>query len=384
MDLNYSDEQIMLRESVNRFVREEYSFQRRQKLLATEAGYSEETWRQYAELGWLSMPFAEEDGGMGGTAVDVALVMEGIGRGLILEPYLSSIMAGRAVARLGSPAQKANCLAALMEGRIKAALAFAESQSRYDLRDCRTTATANGAGFSIRGHKSVVLGGHAADTFVVVARTGGSQTDEIGLSFFLLDRNDRGLEIKRYRTNDGTGAAELILRDVAVSGDRLLGSAGNALEALEEVVDFGIACVAAEATGIMDELCAVTLNYLKTRKQFGKTLGDNQALQHRMVDMVIATEEARSSALHAALTMLEPERSSRLRAMSLAKIEIGRTGTKVGQEAVQLHGAMGVTEELAVGHFFKRLTAIGAIFGDSGWHTHRINSLDDSALRQRA
>jgi len=380
MDLNYSDEQTMLRESVDRFVREEYSFQRRQQLLATEAGYSEELWRQYAELGWLSMPFSEEDGGVGGSAVDVAIIMEGVGRGLILEPYLPSIMAGRLIAALGSSSQKANYLAPLMEGRIKLALAFAEPQSRYDLRDCGTIAKAHGAGFSINGRKSVVIGGHAADIFVVLARTGGSPTDKEGLSLFLLDRKDRGLEIRPYRTNDGTGAAELVLREVVVEQDRLLGGSGIAFEALEEVVDFGIACIAAEATGIMDALCAATLDYLKTRKQFGKTLGDNQALQHRMADMVIATEEARSSALYGALMMNERDGSARLRALSLAKIEIGRTGTKVGQEAVQLHGAMGMTEELAVGHFFKRLTAIGATFGDAGWHTYRVSSLDGPVI----
>ncbi len=380
MDLNYSDEQTMLRESVDRFIREEYSFQRRQKFLATEAGYSEELWRQYAELGWLSMPFAEQDGGAGGTTVDVALIMEGIGRGLILEPYLPSIMAGRLIARLGSASQKENYLAPLMEGHTKLALAVAEPQSRYDLLDCCTTARANGAGVSLNGRKSVVIGGHAADAFVIPARTCGSQTDKEGLSFFLVDRQARGLEIKPYRMNDGTGAAELFLSDVAVSQDRLLGDTRIALEWLEEVIDFGIACVSAEAVGIMDELCAATLDYLKTRKQFGRRLGDNQALQHRMVDVMVAAEEARSSALYGALMMEEHDRSARLRAMSLAKIEIGRTSTKVGQEAVQLHGAMGVTEELAVGHFFKRLTAIGATFGDAGWHTHRVNSLDKLAI----
>ncbi len=364
----------MLRESVIRFIRSEYKFEARRKLLAGEVSFSARHWTQYAELGWLAMPFAESEGGLGGRLLDVAIVMEGFGRGLVFDPYLPTIMAGRLVARLGTPGQKQKYLIPAIEGRKRLALAFVELQSRYDIRDCITSAVLNkgSGGFTIRGRKPVVIGGDAADAFVVVARTGGDRVDESGLSLFIVDRPEQGLQVKPYRLNDGLGAAELILDEVVVKSEALLGDIGDSFLQLEDTIDFGTVCVAAEAVGAMEAACDATLDHLKTRKQFGKPLGTNQALQHRMVDMAIALEEARSSALVGTSAGEAGDNVARRRGVSLAKIEINRTGIKIGQEAVQLHGAMGVTEELAIGHYFKRLTAIAATFGDASWHVHRI------------
>ncbi|MEN2977527.1 acyl-CoA dehydrogenase (plasmid) [Tistrella bauzanensis] len=392
MDLNYSAEQDMLRESVERFMRDVYAFTTRQKLLKqawndgagaaeARAAHAGPHWRRFAELGWLAVPFTEDDGGIGGGPVDFGIVMEGIGRGLAIEPVLPTVLAARLVAELGTADQKASWLTPALEGRKRLALAFAERQSRYDLTDCATTATASGAtasddGWVLDGAKAVVLGGHAADGFVVVARSAGARRDADGISLFLVDADAAGLSVRAYRTNDGTGAADISLRQVAVPASALLGRAGQGAGDLERAVDFAIAAVASEAVGVMAALCEQTLEYLKTRRQFGRPLGDNQVLQHRMVDMVIATEEARSAALHGALMMAVDDPRARARALSLTKIEIGRTATRVGQEAVQLHGAMGVTEELAIGHYFKRLTAIAASFGDIDWHTRRVARID--------
>ncbi|GGC72622.1 acyl-CoA dehydrogenase family protein [Chelatococcus reniformis] len=380
MDLEYSTEQSLLRDSVERFVRDDYAFQARQKILAN-GGFSAPHWTTFAELGWLGIPFAEEDGGFGGSAVDLAVIMEGVGRGLVLEPFLPTIMAGGLIAAAASSAQKQAWLTPLIAGECKLAVAFAEPQSRYDLADCTTRAAATGAGWRLEGRKCVVVGGKIADAFIVVARTSGDRRDRTGLSLFLVPADADGLTVRRYDTNDGQGAADLELAGVALGPDALLGPDGAALDPLERAVDGATAAVAAEAVGAMAALCDATLAYLKVRKQFGKPLGSNQALQHRMVDMVIALEEARSAALAASLSMTEDDAAARSRAISLAKIEIGRTATKVGQEAVQLHGAMGVTDELDVGHYFKRLTIIATSFGNADWHIRRVAALDAATRR---
>lgn len=390
MDLSYSAEQDMLRDSVARVMRDAGSFADRQKRVArawqagaaaaeARAAHAGPHWQRFAELGWLAVAFAEADGGIGGGAVDFGIVMEGIGRALAIEPLLPTVLAARLVAALGDAAQKAGWLAPALDGRRRLAFAFAERQARYDLTDCATTARQADDGWVLDGRKAVVIGGHAADGFVVVARSAGGRTDAEGLSLFLVEADAPGVEVIAYRTNDATGAADLVLNGAALPADALLGTAGAAAGPIEATIDFAIAAVAAEAVGAMSALCEQTLDYLKTRKQFGRPLGDNQVLQHRMVDMVIATEEARSAALHGALMAEDPDPAARSRALSLTKIEIGRTATKVGQEAVQLHGAMGVTAELAIGHYFKRLTAIAASFGDADWHIRRIARIDAAA-----
>lgn len=376
MDLTYSDEQNMLRDSVDRVMRDIYPFETRQRRLEEGASGSVEQWDLFAELGWLAIPFAEGLGGMGGTAVDVGLIMEGLGRALALEPYLPAMLAGRLVAELGTSIQHERLLTPMLEGRLRLALAFIEPQARYDLSNCTTRARAIQGGYVIDGGKSLVFGGREADAFVTVARTAGEQGDSDGLSFLLVERGQRNVCLRPYETNDGLGAADLRLGGVEVSADALLGEEGEAHNALERTVDYGIALISAEAVGAMSVLCEATLEYLKTRKQFGQPLASNQALQHRLVDMYITLEEARSSALYGALMADEPESDQRKRALSLTKLEINRTARTIGQEAVQLHGAMGMTEELAVGHYFKRLTAIAATFGDTDWHCDRIGQLN--------
>lgn len=366
MDLQYTPEQNQLRESVERFVREEYDFAHRRKLVTSEQGHDERHWRSYADFGWLAVPFSEEDGGIGGDATDTGIVMEGVGRGLLLEPYLANVvLAGGMLAALGSAEQKAKFLQPMMTGEHKLALAYAEPGSRYEIDHCTTTARKDAEGWALDGAKSLVHGGTAADFIVVVARTAN------GLGAFVVDAKAQGVSVHGYATHDGSRAADVTLRGVRLDDARLLGQEGEALAALERVIDQAIAAVASEAVGAMATLVDMTLDYLKTRQQFGRPIGTNQALQHRMVDMYIALDEARSMALYGALMLREADAPARRKALSAVKIEIDRTAKRVGQEAVQLHGAMGVTEELAVGHYFKRLSMIGVSFGDSSWHLRR-------------
>jgi alkylation response protein AidB-like acyl-CoA dehydrogenase len=372
MDLQYTPEQNQLRESVERFVRDEYDFAHRRRLVASEPGHDERHWRSYADFGWLAVPFSEEDGGIGGDAVDTGIVMEGVGRGLLLEPYLANVvLAGGMLAALASAAQKERWLQPMMAGRHKLALAYAEPASRYEIEHCATTARRDAEGWALDGEKVLVHGGASADHFVVVARTAGDVADGGGLSAFLVDAKAPGLSVRAYATHDGSRAADLRLDGVRAGTVQLLGEEGGALPALERVVDQAIAASASEAVGAMAMLVDMTLEYLKTRQQFGRPIGTNQALQHRMVDMYIALDEARSMALYGALMLREADPAVRRKALSATKIEIDRTARRVGQEAVQLHGAMGVTEELAVGHYFKRLSMIGVSFGDSSWHLQR-------------
>lgn len=372
MDLQYSPEQLQLRESVERFVRDEYDFRRRRKIVAGDPGHDEGCWKQYADFGWLAVPFKEEDGGIGGDATDVGLVMEGVGRGLLLEPYLANVvLAGGMLSALGSAAHKSEWLQPMMVGERKLALAYSEPQSRYELSHCETRIEREGSRLVVSGRKSFVYGGGVADAYVVVGRSCGSADEQSGLTALLVPADSKGLSVKRYATHDGTRAADLVFDKVSVAPSALLGEEGAAYPALELVIDQAIAAITSEAVGAMSALVDTTLDYLKTRKQFGRPIGTNQALQHRMVDMYIALDEGRSMALYGALMLAESDAKARRKALSAVKIEIDRTARLVGQEAVQLHGAMGVTEELAVGHYFKRLSMIGVSFGDASWHLRR-------------
>lgn len=376
MDLNYSEEQQMLRESVERFVRKHYAFSDRQKRLAAGQGCSGELWQQMADLGWITIPIPEVDGGIGGSAVDIAIVMEGLGQALALEPYLATVLATDLISRLGSDEQKAQYLGPLAEGRMQMAVAFSEPQSRYELCDCATRLEFQASEIVLQGNKSMVLGGQHADVTVVLGRSSEDRKSSGGLSLVLVSNAQAGVTRRDYQTNDGAGATDMRFDGVRLSASALLGERGKALPEIESMLDLAVSCLAAEAVGAMSALCQATLEFLQTRKQFGKPLGSNQALQHRMVDMFIAQEEARSIALYGAMMMEEPDSLARKRALSLTKVEIARTARHVAQEAVQLHGAMGVTDELSVGHYFKRLTAINATFGDSDWHLQRIAQCD--------
>jgi alkylation response protein AidB-like acyl-CoA dehydrogenase len=378
MDFAYTDEQRQLQETLLRYIAKEYGFAERRALARSEHGCSREHWREFAELGVLALTVPEAHGGLGGTAIDTMIVMEALGRGLVLEPYLATaVVCGSLIADAGSEAQQAALLPAIAGGELVLALAHHESGARYDLNHVATTARADGAGFVIDGAKSVVLAGSQADRLIVSARTSGDTRAATGISLFVVERGAPGVALRGYPTQDGARAAEIALTGVRVAADALIGKAGDALPAIERAIDRGIAALCGEAVGVMAALNEATLEYLKTREQFGGPIGRFQALQHRMVDMVIATEQARSMAIMAAVGVQSTDRTERRRAVSMAKALIGQAGRFVGQQAVQLHGGMGVTDELVVSHWFKRLAAINATYGDAD---HHLGLVSDSLL----
>jgi len=375
MDFSFSDEQSMLQDSVQRFIQNDYSFEHRQKLIASDEGFSRENWAAFAELGWLALPFSEADGGFGGTAVETMILMEEFGKGLIVEPYLSSIvMSASLIARAGSDEQKESWLQPILQGEKLAALAFIEPQARFSLADVKTTAVSGEDGFCINGFKGVVLGGPSADFLVVPARSSGSQTDEEGISLFLVDAQSEGVQRRNYPTIDGFRASEVTFKDVEVSSDAVLGEIDGGLEPLQFAIDQAIMAVGAEATGAMEVLYKSTVEYCKTREQFGQPIGKFQVLQHRMVDMFIEHEQTKSLAYMAAMRLAENYDDASRKSLAALKVQAGRGGKFVGQNAVQLHGGMGMTNELNIGHYFKRLTAIDTLFGNADFHLKRYAS----------
>jgi pimeloyl-CoA dehydrogenase small subunit len=373
MDFDFTEEQRLLDETVRRLVKDEYDIPKRKGYIALPDGFSRPLWQRYAELGLLGLPFAEAEGGFGGSAVETMIVMESFGRGLAVEPYLASVvLGGGLVALAGSAAQKKAILPALAGGELLLAFAHGERQSRYTLSDVETTAKADGSGYRLSGEKGVVLHGDSADRLVVSARTGGASRERSGISLFLVDATAKGVSRRAYPTVDGLRAAEVTLDHVRIEGDALLGAKGDAYPVIEHAVDRAIAALAAEAVGIMETLNATTLDYLKTRKQFGVPIGSFQALQHRMADMVVELEQARSMATLAALSADLGDARERRRVISAAKVQIGRSGRFVGQQSIQLHGGIGMTEEYTVGHYFKRLTVIDQTFGDADHHLDRF------------
>ncbi|MBI3373229.1 MAG: acyl-CoA dehydrogenase family protein [Betaproteobacteria bacterium] len=377
MNFDQTEEQQLLADSVRKFLARDYDFERRKKIVASAEGYSEPVWAMFAEMGLTSLPFAADDGGFGGGAVDMMGVMEAIGEGLVVEPFLATTaLGGRLIARTGSAAQKKAILPALIEGRLKLAFAQTERGSRYDLAHVATQAKRAGGGWQLDGEKCVVLGAPCADKLVVSARTAGNTADEKGISLLLVDREAPGVVLKSYRTLDEQRAADIEFKGVKVGADALLGAEGGALAAIEEAVDFATALICSEAVGVMKSANDTTLEYLKTRKQFGVPIGTFQALQHRMVDMFVATEQARSMACLAASKADTAENADdRKRAVSAAKIRIAEACRHVAQESVQLHGGMGMTEELKVSHSFRRLTMIAQQFGDLEYHLERFSRL---------
>jgi pimeloyl-CoA dehydrogenase small subunit len=377
MDFELSDEQRQLQDSVARFVQDNYSFEQRRAIVATEAGYSEDHWKQMAELGWLGLALPEDHGGIGLGPVETMIMMEEFGKGLVAEPYMATVVLGAgAVVHGGSDAQKSAILPAVAEGNLKLALGFAERQSRYNLADVATTASPIRDGsFKLNGMKGVVFGAPSADKIIVSARTSGGPRDADGISLFVVDANQAGVSVRGYPTADGLRAGEVTLENVEVGQDALLGAMGAGLPVLEKVIDLAIAAIAAEATGAMSHLNDMTLEYIKTREQFGQPIGRFQVLQHRMVDMFIAHEEAKSMAMMAAMRVEEDDDGERKKAMSAAKVQIGKSGRYVGQQAIQLHGGIGMTDEYAAGHYFKRLTMVDRTFGDVDFHLKRFSDL---------
>jgi pimeloyl-CoA dehydrogenase small subunit len=373
MDFDFTDEQRLLDETVRRLVKDEYDIPKRKRYIAMPEGFSRKLWGRFAELGLLGLPVAEAEGGFGGTAVETMIVMESFGRGLVVEPFLASVvLGGGLVALAGSAAQKQAVLPQVAAGKLLLAFAHGERQSRYTLSDVETTATKDGSGHVLRGQKGVVLHGDSAGTLIVSARTSGSSRERNGISLFLVDAKAKGVAVRGYPTVDGLRAAEITLEAVHVDGDAALGPPGGAYPVIEHAVDRAIAALCAEAVGIMETLNAATLDYLKVRKQFGVPIGSFQVLQHRMADMVLEHEQAKSMAVMAALSADVTDARERRRVISAAKVQIGKSGRFVGQQSIQLHGGIGMTDEYVAGHYFKRLTMIDQCFGDVDYHLDRF------------
>ena len=372
MDFSLSEIQMMLADSIEKFIDNEYDFESRQKYAGSDQGFSSDVWQQIAELGWTSVPFSEDDGGFGGGPVDMMVVMERFGRGLVVEPYLANVvLAGGVLKRAASQEQKDRWLHPIVAGEKQSALAFVEPQARYDIANVATTATADDAGWVLNGSKGYVLNGRNATLIVVPARTSGSQTDKDGITLFAVDAAAKGLSCTDYATIDGHQAAEIDLDNVRVDSGAVLGEVDHGFAALEAAIDDATLAVCAEAVGIMQVLKDKTVAYSKNRMQFGVPIGSFQALQHRMVDMLTDCEQTQSLLMWAVMVNAAGGEDAK-RAISAIKYQVGTAGKKVAEEAVQLHGGMGVTWELDVAHYFKRLIAITQIFGNADWHLDKL------------
>jgi len=373
MDFDLTEEQRLLRDSVERLLADHYGFDKRRSYLAQPEGWSRGLWAQYAELGLLGLPFPEDYGGFGGGPIEVMLVMEAFGRVLALEPYLATVVLGGTAMRLaGSEEQKASMLPRVAEGGMILAFAHGERQSRYDLTDVLTTAKPKGSGWVLDGAKSVVLHGDSAQRLILSARNSGERDDPDGITLFLVNAAANGVARRAYPMRDGTRAAEISLSGVEVGEEDVLGAVGAGFPVIERVVEAGIAATAAEAVGVMETMQAMTLEYLKTRTQFGRPIGQNQALQHRATEMLMELERGRSMAMLAAMMVEEPDPPERAHNIAMAKVGVGQASKFVSQNAIQLHGGIGMTEEYAVGHYFRRCMVIEHTFGDTAHHLSRL------------
>ena len=373
MDFSYTEEQLALEDTLRRFVAKDYTFGQRHEFMAGTEGFSRDAWKTYAELGILALPFSDEFDGLNGTALDTLLVMRTLASALTLEPYLGTVvLCGDILSKHATPRQKASLIPAIADGSLMLALAHYEPQSRYSESAVSTRAIRQGNQWQLSGHKAVVLAAASADRLLVSARTDGHDGTD-SLSLFLIAANTPGLSFRHYECHDGTRAADIVFDKVLLDDSALLGQEAQALPAIMQAIALANVALSAEAAGIVRALNAATLDYLKTRKQFGVPLGSFQALQHRMADMAIAAEQADSMALLAAIEMQNPDADIRLQRASGAKAFVGQKARQVGQEAIQLHGGIGVTEELMVGHYFKRLTVINSLFGDVDFHLQRYS-----------
>ena len=368
MNFDFTEEQQMVRDSIARFVQDDYDWDVRNAIVASDTGMKAENWQTFADLGWLSIPFAEEEGGFGGSIIDTSVIMEELGKGLVVEPYLPTVVLfGGLVAHAGNEAQRAAVLPKLIEGGVLGAFAFVERQSRFEIADCKTSAAADGDGYTLNGEKVVVFNGEHADHLVVLARTSGGQFDRDGLSLFLVAADAVGVGKVPYPMMDAGRVANITFEDVKLSADALLGEMGKAMDTVDIVIREATIAIAAEAVGIMSVLNAKTLEYSKTREQFGVNIGSFQALQHRMVDTMMAYEQAKSL-LYKALCEYQESPESADATVHALKVLIDRNSKLIYGEAIQLHGGMGITDELDIGHYAKRLMMINATFGDGTYH----------------
>ena len=378
MNLSISEEQSAIRDVISRFIENEYDFEKRMSIAEGDSAFDSDVYNFFVEQGFTAIPFSEEDGGLNGGPVETMLIMKEIGRGLVLEPYLENvILAGGVLKRLATDEQKSKWLSKIINGELQSTLAFTEPQSRFNLNDVATVAKDNGDKVIINGKKSFVLNGKEADIIIVPVRTSGSQTEAAGISLFVVESDLPGITKNNYKTVDGHSASEITFKNVEVNKDNLLGELGKGYQTLESTIDDAILAVCAEATGIMKSLHDKTVEYSKNRVQFGVPIGGFQALQHRMVDTLMACEETESILLWA-LTTNQDDSSSLKKAISGLKYQIGTAGKHVGQEAVQLHGGMGISWELDIAHFFKRLSSIEILFGNADFHMKRFLTLSNN------
>ena len=377
MDFSFTSEQDQLRDTVAKLVSQKYDFDTRRKVAKSEAGWRPEMWSQFAELGLLGASFTEAEGGFGSGPIEAMIISEEFGKGLVIEPYLQTVVIGGNFFRHGgTDAQKEEHIAGIIGGETRFAFAYSEPKSRFDLNDVSTTAKKDGAGYTLNGHKAVVIGAPFATHLIVTARTSGAQRDANGITVFLVARNAKGVTTRDYPTVDGLRASEVYFENVAVGADAVIGKVDGGLPLVEKVVDNAIAALCAEAVGCFKVLNEATISYAKQRKQFGQSIATFQVLQHRMVDMFMAAEQASSMTYMVTLKLDEADKARKL-AASAAKVQIGKAGKLVSQDAVQIHGGMGMTDELNVGHFFKRVTMIDSQFGNTDWHLRRYTELSN-------
>jgi alkylation response protein AidB-like acyl-CoA dehydrogenase len=375
MNFDFSEEQIMLRDSVARFVQDDYTFETRRKIVESAAGISPENWQTFAQLGWLSIPFAEEYGGFGGSATDLALVMEELGKGLVVEPFLATVVLfGGLLQKAGSKAQCEANIPGIIDGSCQGAFAYLERQGRYELADVKTTAVSEDGQWRLNGEKVVVINGANADQVIVSARTSGEQFDHSGISLFRVAADAQGLARTSYRMMDGQRVANLVFEDVIVSAADLVGPVDEALPVIEALALEAKLAIAGEALGMMGQLNTKTLEYTKTREQFGVAIGSFQALQHRMVDTFMSYEQTKSL-LYRALCMHNEGGDEIAPAVHALSVMIDKAGKHILAEAIQLHGGMGLTDELDIGHYAKRLMTINTVFGDGDYHQAKFNAL---------
>ena len=381
MNFEFSEEQTMIKDSVSRFVREQYDFDTRRGIIESDDGISREFWSMFAELGWLSVPFAEEYGGFGGTVIDIAAVMEEMGKGIVVEPYVSTVVVfGGLLSASTNSALKEAVIPSIIDGACLGSFAYMEPQSRYEMSDVSTTATASGDGYTLNGVKTVVANGGTANRFIVSARTSGDQFDRSGISLFLVDSTAPGVEVKAYKMMDGQSAATLTLTDVAVDQSHLLNSVGEGMDLIEQVMPQILIGLSAEALGIMATLNTLTVDYSKTRQQFGTPISSFQVLQHRMVDTFMACEQSKSMLYRGlceskSVSEGETDGSALAKTVHALKATVARYGKTIGEEAIQLHGGIGMTDELNIGHYVKRLMMINTAFGDGDYHQKKFNQI---------
>ena len=375
MDFTFNEEQTMIQDQVEQFIQKEYDWETRQELSNSDLGFGTHNWKTFAELGWLGIAVSEKNGGFGGSSIETMLIMEEFGKGLVVEPFLETVvMSAGILDRHGTDEQKNQALNSVINGEMHLALAYAEPQSRFNLSDVVTEAKEDGDNFVINGFKSVVMNGPSANKIIISARTSGTQLEDKGISLFLVDSDIEGLTKSDYKTVDGRKASDINLENVIVSKNCLIGSLNEGFDILDEAIDRSILAISAEAVGAMEILYKTTVEYTKTREQFGTPIGKFQVLQHRMVDMFMEYEQCKSL-LYMATMKNEESAPDAKKTISGLKYQVGKAGKFVGQQSVQLHGGMGVTDELNVGHYFKRLTTIGTIFGNADFHLKQYTSL---------